>query len=107
MDPPPPFALALKTIQIRKRLDKIWGKTDFDEDLLNEPDFSNQGCTSNSRFVNNGFKSLDSMCGETVLDEDQSNEPDISNQHPTGNSRFGDKVLQQKWRDHTPISENT
>jgi len=75
MDPPPPSALALKTIQIRKRLDKIWGKTDFDADLLNEPDFSNQGCTSNCRFSKNGW--------------------------------FGDKCLQLKWRDHTPISENT
>ena len=103
MDPPPPSALALQTIQIRKRLDNIWGETDFDEDLSNEPDFSNQGCTSNFRFVDNGFKRLDTICGETVVDEDQSNEPDISNQYCTGNSRLVDNVLQQKWRDNILI----
>lgn len=56
IDPLPPSELCLKTIELRVRTDKIWGDTFFGEDESNEADFSNQGCTSNSRFVDNGLQ---------------------------------------------------
>jgi len=55
MEPPPPSALALKNIKTRKRLDAIWGDTVFDDDDTTPVDFSNQGCSRNSRFIDKGL----------------------------------------------------
>lgn len=60
MDPPLPSTTSLKLIKLRERQDKIWGdKFVFNNNEMlfpqdsstNNPDFTNQDCTSNSWFV--------------------------------------------------------